>query len=74
MKVDKSIDVVDTCCPIPLIKLAEAMKTLMPGQNLQITGNDPIFERGLRDYCQARGHTIMDIKIEKNAVTVVIQK
>ena len=74
MTIDKTLDVVDTCCPMPLIELAAAMKEMMPGQLIQITGNDPIFERGLRDYCQARGHTIVETRIEKNAVSVIIRK
>ena len=74
MIVAKNINVVGTCCPMPLIELAEAMKELSVGQYIQITGNDPIFERGMRDYCEARGHNIISVHVEQSAITVIIRK
>lgn len=74
MKVEKSINVTGACCPMPIIELAEAMKSLMPGQCIEITGNDPVFERGMRDYCKARGHHILGIQIHSSSITVTIQK
>lgn len=74
MKVDKRINVVDTCCPMPLIELAEAMKGLASGQLVEITGNDPVFERGMRDYCRARGHHIIEIYSNGTNLTITIQK
>lgn len=74
MKIDISLNVVGTCCPMPLIELAEAMKSLKSGQRLQITGNDPVFERGMRDYCQAGGHIIIDIQVQDSFTTITIQK
>lgn len=74
MKVEMNLNVVGTCCPMPLIELAEAMKRLTKGQRLQITGNDPVFERGMRDYCQAGGHTIIETQTYAGVITFTIQK
>ena len=45
-----------------LIKLSDAAKVMEAGQILKITGDDPIFEMGVKDYCTAHGlkliHTI----------------
>jgi len=56
------LDVCGTCCPLPLIRLAQAMNALAPGQTIEITGNDPIFESSVRDFCQVNGHHVLDVK------------
>ena len=60
--IDSSLDVSGVCCPLPLIQLAKSVRTLKAGQTLEITGNDPIFESSVRDFCQANGHTVLDTR------------
>jgi TusA-related sulfurtransferase len=59
--VDFRLNVSGVCCPLPLIQLAKAVKDLHPGQTLEVTGNDPIFEPSIRDFCQANGHTVLKV-------------
>ena len=59
--VDSFLDVSGVCCPIPLIQLTKTINTLIPGQIIEISGNDPIFETSIQDYCLAQGHTIIDV-------------
>jgi TusA-related sulfurtransferase len=59
--VDLRLDVSGVCCPLPLMQLAKTVKNLSPGQTLEITGNDPIFETSIRDFCQANGHTVLEV-------------
>lgn len=56
------LDVCGVCCPLPLIQLAKAVTALAPGRTLEITGNDPIFESSVRDYCLANGHDIVEVR------------
>jgi TusA-related sulfurtransferase len=58
---DMSLDVSGVCCPLPLIRLAQAMKSLTSGQTLVITGNDPIFERSVREFCTANRHEVLEV-------------
>jgi TusA-related sulfurtransferase len=58
---DSRQDVSGTCCPVPLIRLAKSIADLKPGQTIEITGNDPIFEPSIRDFCQAHGHAVLDV-------------
>lgn len=72
--VDLRLDVLGVCCPLPLIQLAKAVKDLKPGQMLSITGNDPIFEPSVRDFCQANGHAVLEvITDDQRRVTVLIR-
>lgn len=71
---DKQLDVRGVCCPLPLIQLAKAIKELKKGQTLKVTGNDPIFESSIRDYCQANGHEVLAVESEETqGVSILIR-
>jgi len=71
---DSYLDVSGVCCPVPLIQLAKTVKDLKPGQVLAITGNDPIFEPSVRDFCQANGHAVLEASTDdQHRVTVQIR-
>ncbi len=72
-KSDKSIDVTGTCCPLPLIALTDAVRSMTAGQRLQIVGDDPVFERSIREFCQAHGHTILDSQLDGRRITFILQ-
>lgn len=48
---------------MPLIRLAKAVEGLEPGVLVEVVGDDPIFELGIREFCTARGCTVekMDV-------------
>lgn len=72
--VDSRLDVCGICCPMPIIRLAKSIKDLRPGQTLEISGNDPIFETSIREFCQAGGHAVLDVKAsDKHVVTMRIK-
>ena len=71
---DSRLDVSGVCCPLPLIELARAVKNLRPGQTLEVTGNDPIFEPSVRDFCQANGHAVLDVKAGDNRSATILIK
>lgn len=72
--IDARLDVCGACCPLPLIALSKSVKDLEAGQTLEVTGNDPIFESSVRDFCQAHGHAVLDATIGDNRnVTMLIR-
>lgn len=73
-EVDLRVDVSGTCCPMPLIELTKAIKTLQPGQTLEIVGNDPIFESAVHNFCQTNGHRVLNVTAHPgHQVSIVIQ-
>jgi tRNA 2-thiouridine synthesizing protein A len=70
MTVDKDIDVVGKACPLPLIALARAVRGMQPGQVVRIIGNDPIFESTVVDFCQERGHALLETTRNGRTVTM----
>ena len=71
MPVDKDIDVVGTACPIPLITVAKEVRSLRKGQLLRITGNDPIFEESILDFCREGGHEVQDTSRDGKKVSII---
>lgn len=57
----KEISVVGTSCPVPLIKLSQAVKELQAGDAFKIIGDDPIFERGVREFCEVNEYVISHV-------------
>lgn len=69
-----SISVTGQCCPLPLIELAKATKKMQPGQILKVTGDDPIFEVSVRDFCKAQHLEIISVENSwENQVSILIQ-
>lgn len=73
MAVDKDIDVVGKACPIPLITVAKAVQVMKKGELLRITGNDPLFEVTILDFCRERGHEVKEISRDGKKVRIVLQ-
>lgn len=46
---------------MPIIRLAMATRGLPPASEVEITGNDPVFERSVRDFCAAHGHAVLEV-------------
>jgi len=73
MSVDREINVVGKACPMPLIALAREVRTMEHGQTVSITGNDPIFEESIFEFCREGSHDILETSREGKTVTMVIR-
>jgi tRNA 2-thiouridine synthesizing protein A len=71
---DNEIDVTGTSCPVPLIQVAKAAGDMSPGQVLKIIGDDPIFEKSIRDFCEAQGLEVLElIKEHSRKIAILIK-
>ena len=59
---NKIINVTGKSCPVPLIELAKAAKNIQPGSIIQVTGDDPIFDIGVHDFCDAQGYELIEMR------------
>jgi TusA-related sulfurtransferase len=73
MVVDKEINVVGKSCPLPLITIAREVRSLKQGQTVRITGNDPIFEESIIEFCREGCHEIIETRHEGKNVSMVIR-
>jgi TusA-related sulfurtransferase len=61
---DRKLDCLGLFCPMPILKMREAMKPLAPGAVLEMTSDDPASEADVKSWTTRAGHELLDI--EKN--------
>ncbi len=74
MEVDREINVTGKVCPGPLIALAKEVRRLEKGALLRVTGDDPLFEESVLDFCKEGDHEIIETKREGKRVSIVLQR
>jgi TusA-related sulfurtransferase len=70
---DKSISTQGSCCPMPLVLVTKAVNEMQKGEVLKITGDDPLFEAGLKDFCEARNLKFLETQQDQTSTTVWIK-
>lgn len=73
MSCDKEINVTGRACPVPLIALVKEVRNLVQGQTIRITGNDPIFEESVVEFCREWGHEILETTRAGRTVSMEIR-
>ena len=71
---DNNLDVCGLCCPMPLISISKSVSLLEPGNTLKILGDDPIFEQGVRDFCEMNKHEFISIQSQGGRVIEIVIK
>ena len=59
---------------MPLITLSQTVSVLSAGQTLSILGDDPIFEQGVRDFCEINQYEVVSVSpLTGRAIEIVIR-
>lgn len=58
---DKKIDCVGLFCPVPVVRTAEALRQLGPGQVLEMTSDDPACPADMKSWSARTGHELLEI-------------
>ncbi|MCD6378867.1 MAG: sulfurtransferase TusA family protein [Candidatus Zixiibacteriota bacterium] len=75
VKIDETLDVKGLTCPMPIMKLAKAMKALESGKVLEMLGTDPGTKTDLQPWCNKTGNTLLDeSELEGGVFRFVIKK
>lgn len=70
----QTLDVRGAACPIPVVKTAKIMKTLSPGDLLEILATDPGVEPDMRAWTKQTGNELVSIDREGDVFRVVVRK
>ena len=71
---DLTLDARDLFCPSPVLKAAEAMDELAPGQLLRIVANDPAAEEDIQRWAKRAGHTLLELSKNGRELTFLVRK
>jgi tRNA 2-thiouridine synthesizing protein A len=58
------LDVTGTLCPLPILLAAREMRKLVPGDLLEIVGDDPGIREDMPIWCERAGHRLLEMEEE----------
>jgi tRNA 2-thiouridine synthesizing protein A len=74
MKADQKLDCVGLYCPMPIVKTAQRIKELKPGEVLEITADDRGIKRDMPAWCQATGNECLGVEEAGGEIKVYVKK
>jgi len=74
MKADESLDCVGLYCPMPIVKTAEKIKQLKPGEVLEVLADDKGIKEDMPAWCRATGNEFLGIEEEGGEYRVYVKK
>jgi NADPH-dependent 2,4-dienoyl-CoA reductase/sulfur reductase-like enzyme/peroxiredoxin family protein/TusA-related sulfurtransferase/rhodanese-related sulfurtransferase len=69
-----SLDCSGLQCPGPIMKVFETLKTMAPGQTLEVTASDPGFSRDISAWCRRTGNTLVSNNKVGTSYVAVVRK
>ncbi|WP_372787896.1 sulfurtransferase TusA family protein [Paraconexibacter sp.] len=68
----QTLDVKGAACPIPVVKTAKAMKTMSPGDVLEVLATDPGVEPDMHAWTKQTGNELLGIEAQDGGVFRVL--
>ncbi len=64
IRADVTLDAYGLLCPLPIIKTAQRIKSLVPGTILEVIATDSGIAPDLHNWCKAQGHQYLGCRQE----------
>ena len=75
MEIKETLDCKGLSCPMPMMKLAKAIKGLSSGDVLEMIGTDPGTKSDLPKWCEKTGNVMLEEgEVETSVFRFLIQK
>jgi len=75
MEIKETLDCKGLSCPMPMMKLAKAMKKLNSGEVLEMLGTDPGTKSDLPNWCEKTGNILLEqSELDGGVIRMLIQK
>ena len=71
---DKTLDCLGLFCPIPILRTREAIRSLGPGQVLEMTSDDPASEADMKSWSARTGHELLEIDKDGPVYRFLVRK
>ncbi|MDA8311562.1 MAG: sulfurtransferase TusA family protein [Actinomycetota bacterium] len=74
MVADQVLDCTGLNCPLPVVKTAQAMKSLDPGQVLELLATDPGVEPDMKAWTNRTGNELVKLERVGDVFHVLLRK
>ncbi len=68
------LDLKGLLCPIPVVKLAQAIKTVQVGDLIEATATDPGVLADIPAWCRSTGHELVAIGREEKIIRFAVRR
>ncbi len=68
------IDARGLACPLPLVKLRQALMVVDAGASVCLLATDPATPGDVDAFCEAGGHEVVTADVEATLITLVVRK
>ncbi|MBL6723770.1 MAG: sulfurtransferase TusA family protein [Rubripirellula sp.] len=70
---DQVLDCKAISCPMPIVRISKAIKTLTVGQTLEVHATDPSFQADVEAWARRTGNELVSFVTEDNVHTALIR-
>ena len=74
MKADHTLDCMGLYCPMPIVKTAQKMKNLKPGEILEIVADDKGIKQDMPAWALTTGNEFLGIEESGGEIKVYVKK
>jgi tRNA 2-thiouridine synthesizing protein A len=74
LNVDTKIDCIGLFCPMPVVKIREAIARLRPGQVCEMLADDPGAEADMKAWARRTGHELVHLSRHEGIFRFVVRK
>ena len=71
---DRTLDCLWLFCPMPILKVRDAIKAMAVGQVLQMLSDDPASDADMKSWTARTGHELMEIERDGAVFRFVVRK
>jgi tRNA 2-thiouridine synthesizing protein A len=73
-KPDQTVDCIGLYCPIPILKIREALDKVEVGQVVELIADDPAAEEDIKHFTKSTGHELLKIDKKENHLRFLVKK
>ncbi|HXF81898.1 MAG TPA: sulfurtransferase TusA family protein [bacterium] len=70
----KTLDLKGLLCPIPVVKMAQAIKTVAVGEVIEAVATDPGVMADIPAWCRTTGHELVRISRDDKVITFAVRR
>jgi len=74
VQMSKTLDLKGLLCPIPVVKMAQAIKTVAVGEVIEATATDPGVMADIPAWCRTTGHELVRINREDRVISFAVRR
>ncbi len=74
IRVDRTLDCLGLFCPIPIIKIRDAIRQLSVGQTIEMLSDDPASDADMTSWSARTGHELLERNRNGGVFRFVVRK